>query len=426
MKNLMLIAEKCIRLKWIVAILLFVAFFSGYLYSSGLLRVTGVFKEFDIFFEMDTPRVVQDITVLHEDHSRTRVHPLFVLMTNPVGTQLAKLAGDEEQAAIIINSALGALGVSLAFGFFMRYGHRLIDAVLLAALFGVTTSQFFISSIPDTISLGVVSLVLLYSLFFVSVKEKRVRFLPWFLVGVFTLGVTTTNFVQAGILFFIATLDTLDIKKWGRTILQSMKYGLAVLAATAALALVQKAFYPTAALFFLPQSFSGELTYASTLVLQQPCVVLSYLVHTFLLINIAAPAPRFFTIPGLEHPGVTFAASNDYSLLGWIALSLWVGLMIFSVGRILLQKKHLLFFVGLGICLAFNFLLHSFYGVMPNRIELFLYTGNLTFLLITPLAEAYLPKWENVFRSVLVVLIVLLAINNFQVMQVIVQAMAGS
>ena len=411
--------------RFLLTAVIFLVFFLCYFHTSGLLDVAGAFEEFDILFEMDTPRVIEDMTVFREDHSRTRVHPLYVLMVNPVGLSLVRLVGDEVLAARIINSTLGALGVALAFVFFTRYGRKTIDAAHLASLFGVTTSQFFISSIPDTISLGVVSLVLLYTLFFTSLKEQRVRFLPWFLVGLFTLGVTTTNFVQAGILFFIASLNAMDEKKWVGAILQSLKYSLAVLAVGIVLALVQKAIYPTTALFFLPQTFAGELTYASPLVLQQPRVVLSYLVRTFLLINIAAPAPRFFEIPSLENPGVTFAASNDYSLVGWIALAFWIGLMLFSVGKILIKKKHLLFYVGLSACLAFNFLLHSFYGVTENRIELFLYTGNLTFLVMSPLVEAYMPKWENGFRLALVILVILLAVNNFQAMQEIIQAMAG-
>jgi hypothetical protein len=411
--------------RFLIAFVIFLVFFLGYFYSSGLMEAAGAFNDFDILFEMDTPRAIEDIAIFREDHSRTRVHPLYVLMVNPVGSSLAHLVGDEVLAARILNSVLGALGVALAFVFFQRYGRKTFDAVILASLFGVTTSQFFISSIPDTISLGVVSLILLYTLFFTSLKEKRVRFLPWFLVGLFTLGVTTTNFVQAGILFFIASLNALDEKKWVSAVLQSLKYGFAVLSSAVVLALVQKAIYPTTALFFLPQSFTGELGYASPLIFEQPRMVISYLVRTFLLINIAAPAPRFFEIPGLANPGVTFAASNDYSLVGWIALALWVGLMLFSVGKILLQKKNLLFYVGLSACLAFNFLLHSFYGVTPTRIELFLYTGNLTFLVMTPLAEAYLPKWENIFRILLLVLVVLLAVNNFHAMQAIIHAMAG-
>lgn len=411
--------------RFIFPIAIFVVFFLTYFYASGLMDAAGAFEEFDILFEMDTPRAIEDMTVLREDHSRTRVHPLYVLMVNPVGSSLARLVGDEVLAARIINSALGGLGVSLAFLFFQRYGHNTIDAMILASLFGVTASQFFISSIPDTISLGVVSLILLYTLFFTSLKEKRARFLIWFLVGLFTLGVTTTNFVQAGFLFFIASLNALDEKKWVDLILQSLRYGLVVLAAAVALALIQKEIYPTTALFFLPQTFAGEMGYASPLIFEQPRVVLSYLMRTFLLINITAPAPRFFEIPGLENPGVTFAASSDYSLVGCIALVLWVGLMLFCVGKILIQKKFLLFYVGLGACLAFNFLLHSFYGVTPTRIELFLYTGNLTFLVITPLSEACLPKWEKVFRAALIILISLLAINNYQVMQTIIQAMAG-
>jgi hypothetical protein len=417
--------EHLINTRLILSVAIFLVFLVCYFLTSGLLEKAGAFNDFDILFEMDTPRTIEDMTVFREDHSRTRVHPLYVLMVNPVGTTLARLVGDEVLAARIINSILGALGVALAFAFFTRYGRGTIDALILAALFGVTTSQFFISSIPDTPSLGVVSLILLYTLFFTSLKEQRVHFLPWFLAGLFTMGVTTTNFVQAGILFFVASLNAVAEKKWAKAFFQSLKYGLVVLGAGATLALVQKAIYQTTELFFLPQTFAGELGYASPLIFEQPRVVLSYLVRTFLLINIAAPAPRFFEIPGLGNPGVTFAASSDYSLVGWIALALWVGLMLFSVGKILIQKKHLLFYVGLGACLAFNFLLHSFYGVTPTRIELFLYNGSLTFLVMTPLVEAYLPKWENVFRFLLVVLVILLAVNNFQAMQTIIQAMAG-
>lgn len=407
----------------LIPIALFFIFFSFYFLFSGQLERSGAFDEFDVLFEMDTPRAIEDMAVPREDHSRTRVHPLYVLMVNPIGATLARLVGDEVLAARILNSALGALGVALAFAFLAGYGRSAFDAAALASLFGVTASQFFISAIPDTISLGVVSLILLYTLFFTALKEKKIRYLPWFLAGLFTLGVTTTNFAQAGILFFIANLNAHSKNRISRSILKSALYGLAVLTAGAVLALLQKAIYPTTALFFLPQSFSGELGYASPLLFEQPRVVLSYLVRTFLLINIAAPAPRFFEIPGLQNPGVTFAASSDYSLIGWAAFMLWAGLMLFCIVKILSKKQNLTFFIGLGLCLAFNFLLHSFYGVTETRIELFLYTGNLTFLVMTPLAEAYLPKWENIFRIMLVVLVVLLSINNYQAMQDIIQVM---
>lgn len=406
------------------AAFLFVFFFILYFSISSQLADTGVFEEFDILFEMDTPRVIEDMVVFREDHSRTRVHPLFVLMVNPAGTLLARLVGDEMLAARVINSALGALGVVLAFYFFVRYGRKNSDAAILAALFGTTTSQFFISAIPDTISLAVVSLVLTYSLFFISLKEKKVNFFPWFLVGLFTLGVTTTNFVQTGILFFIATFQSTEDKKLMRSVLRSAIYALAVLAFAVVLSLIQKVIYPTTALFFLPQSFAGELDYASPLIFRQPRVVIVHLIKTFLLINIAAPTPRFFTIHGLSHPGVTFAASHDYSPVGWAAVALWVGLMLLSAMKIIKEKKYLVFFLGLAACLAFNFILHSFYGVTETRIELFLYTGNLTFLVMTPLSEVIIPQEVKLSSAALVLLALLMVLNNFQVLRVIIQAMS--
>lgn len=406
-------------------LILFISFFLFYFITSGMLQSAGAFDEFDILFEMDTPRAIEDMTVLREDHSRTRVHPLYVLMVNPLGNLLARFTGSGVLAARVINSAVGALGVALAYAFFLRLGRKPLDALILASLFGMTTSQYFLSAIPDTHSLAVVSLVLAYGLFFSALKEKKIHFLKWFVAGLFTLGVTTTNFAQAGILFFIACFNAYDGKKLIRAVLQSALYGLAVLAGAVLLALIQKAMYPTTALFFLPASFAGELDYASPLVLQQTRFVLSHLARTFLLINITAPAPRFFTIPGLENPAVTFAASGNYSFIGWVALAFWVGLLLFNAGKILLRKKRFLFYIGLGACLAFNFLLHAFYGVTPDRIELFLYTGNLTFLVLTPLAEGYLPDREKLFRAALVILTISLAINNYGAMRAIIQAMAG-
>jgi len=406
-------------------LILFISFFLFYFFTSCMLQSAGAFKEFDILFEMDTPRAIEDMTELREDHSRTRVHPLYVLMVNPVGTLLARVTSDGILAGRIINGALGALSVALADAFFLRYGRKSVDASLLSSLFGATTSQYFLSSIPDTHSLAVVSLMLAYALFFTSLKEKNVHFIPWFLVGIFTLGITTTNFAQTGILFFIACFNAYDGKKLCGALVQSALYASAVLSAVIILALIQKALYPTTAYFFLPQSFTGELDYTSSLVIHQPRYVLSHLVRTFLLINIAAPVPRFFNIPGLQNPGVTFAASGNYSPIGWVALALWVGLMLFSAGKIFLRKKHLLLYVGLSACLAFNFLLHAFYGVTENHIELFLYTGNLTFLIITPLAEAYLPDMEKYFRVALVILVISLAVNNFQAMRAVILAMGG-
>ena len=421
----MLYENKMTRNQIYAGISLFIVFFCLYFIASGFLEKASAFEEFDILFEMDTPRVIEDMTVFREDHSRTRVHPLFVMMVNPLGTLLTRLTQSGILTARILNSVFGAFGVALAFFFFLRYSRETIDALLLASLFGVSTSQLFLSSIPDTISLAVCSLILTYILFYFSLKSKKIYFLWWFLAGMFSLSVTTTNFAQTAICFFIASLNSSSEKKLLKSVWASVKYGVVVLTAAIGLSLIQKVIYPTTDLFFLPQAYEAEFVYASTLIFQRSRYVVVHLIKNFLMSNIAAPAPMIFEIHGLENPGVTFGASHDYSWIGWVVVILWLGLMLFSVLKILLEKKNLPFYLGLAACLLFNFLLHAFYGVTEKRIELFLYTGNLTFLLITPLAEVFLPGREKLTRVVLVLFILLMAINNILVMKTLIQALGG-
>ena len=48
------------------------------------------FELTNALFQLDTPRVIGDMTVPDSDHSRTKVHPLFVILVNPIGSLIAK------------------------------------------------------------------------------------------------------------------------------------------------------------------------------------------------------------------------------------------------------------------------------------------------------------------------------------------------
>src|ERR687885_776188 len=41
-------------------------------------------QSFDVWFEADSPRVFANMTDRHSDNARTKVHPLFTLITFPI------------------------------------------------------------------------------------------------------------------------------------------------------------------------------------------------------------------------------------------------------------------------------------------------------------------------------------------------------
>ena len=83
-----------------LSLLFIVNIFSNHLVSNG------------VFFNADTARVYDDMTSFEANHYRTKVHPLFVLFTQPFVLVLKKIFG-ELNAVVIFQAFIGALCVVL-------------------------------------------------------------------------------------------------------------------------------------------------------------------------------------------------------------------------------------------------------------------------------------------------------------------------
>jgi hypothetical protein len=402
----------------IVAIGIFLAFFSLYFSFSLLLAQTGSFSNYSIFFEIDTPRVIGDMTIFDANHYRTKVHPLFVLLINPIGTLLTHILKSQLVTAIFLNSFFGALGVVLAFFYVKLMTESVYSASLLACFFGVTTSQFFLSVNPETASLSICSLMVTYILFLSAVKYKRDNFLLWVFAGILTLAITTTNFVQTFICFTIFSFMRSNLKKRPLyTFVRVMVFLVCVVTCVALFSKIQKIIYPSSSLFYAVDSYAEDFLYTSLLIFRSPLVVISQLLKHSFLVNIIAPFPDFFSI-GLDQPAITFSHSLNYTLMGWLAVVLWFIVLVMSAVHAIRQKQEVPLIVGFAfaVCLLFNFAFHSIYGLgVSGEFEYFLYTGNFSFLAFSSLAYTPL-RSKAVYHIVLGILIILAGINNATVL----------
>ena len=140
----------------ILAGLLFLLFFSFYFgFSYQLVYKTPIAEYDDILFEIDTARSIIDMTVFSGYHYRTEVHPIYVLLVNPIGELIGRILPSNEMTAVFINVFFGAIGVSLAYLVLRLTNTKTITALLAALLFGFSASQFYLSIIPDTASLAI-------------------------------------------------------------------------------------------------------------------------------------------------------------------------------------------------------------------------------------------------------------------------------
>lgn len=409
-----------------VAAGLFTCFLSVYFTTSNLLAKTHVFEQYNVLFEIDTPRVIGDLTESSANHYRTSVHPIYVLMMNPLGSLLKNMLGSSVLAAIFINSFFGAVAVGLIFCLFILLRMDIINAALLSILFGMSTSQLVFSVVPDTPSLAICSLLFTHLLFLVSLQQRKKYLVLWVVGGVFSLGVTTTNFVQTLICFVLSAQGICKSKSRQSIVLQTGLFLILVVGVTILLSLIQKFLYPSTTLFFTFGAYSLEKPYVSLLVLSQPLKVIIELMKNFFLINVIAPLPRVFTMPETALSAMSFSGVWTFTLSGCLAASLWLFALTRGVSGIVFgQRKISVFCLGIVSCLVFNVVLHCFYGVASeDQIELFIYTGNVTFLVLLFLGQSMLLK-QLFTRVLLAALIFGVGFNNFIVMKKIISVASG-
>lgn len=401
----------------LVAFLLQALFFAYYFSLSITLEKTQIFNEFDLLFELDPPRAIADLADFHGDHYRTTVHPIYVLLTNPGGSLLSLIVGSKMKAALMLNAFWGALGVVLAFLFFHSFSKQLMPSLLLALLFGLSMAQVLLSAIPDTASLAVCSLIFTYILFLKGLQKKEIWYKWWIVAGILSFGVTITNFAQTAICFAILvyTLQEDKSKLW-QLAWKYLRYGLWVVGLSVVLAGLQKLIYPSAGLFFLPNALLDEKDFSTFLIFDHPLLVIQQEIKHFFLVNIVAPYPDTYFMPNQDAPAITFSTSWNYTVVGWIALAVWLAVLVIGVLASWGVKNLQAFFLGLALCLLFNAALHSVYGGGEKEgvVEYFLYSGNFTFLVLAFLSPLGLSK-NRWIPFLILAAVVLVGLSNWMV-----------
>jgi hypothetical protein len=366
-----------------VALSFFAASFAVYLAVGQALAPSRMFGRADLALGTDVPRVIADLTRFEANHYRTKVHPLFVILLNPPGLLLKELLGAPRPAALLLNAAFGALGVALFHALLRSSGVAQTRAALWTALFGLSSSQLFFGSVPETYVFSGASLLLLF-LLFVRGRAKGAAFLA---AGVFSFGMTLTNL--AVVLWLRARAADWSRGPWP-LVPRLLGFTTALVGLTAALAMLQASWYPRARLFFGPSALREEAQYAflpgSAPALAQR---LASLGANALLFNLAAP--RLVVLKGGQrYPVTAFAppALDALRPLGAAHAALWGAALVTAASWAARQRLHRqLAAQALLGCLGFHLVLHFFYGETP-----FLYSCQFTFALIALAALAAEPR----------------------------------
>lgn len=178
---------------------IFILFFVFYIFLGLCISYTINFDT-NLFFGADNARVFFDLTDIQYNHYRMKVHPLFLIFTEPIVLILNGFVNNKGLSVIILESFIGACSIVFLFCTLkeLEIEDKLIKAITL--LYGFSFSMMMFSSIPETFIFA--GLGLIYYWYFVLKVSKKMcsyhRSINILLVifGVINFGMTLTNYMS--------------------------------------------------------------------------------------------------------------------------------------------------------------------------------------------------------------------------------------
>jgi hypothetical protein len=382
------------RRKWMDAVILLVlAVGAGFGSLQGARHLDHVISVHDTWewFEADIPRVYGNMTNRASNHKRTKVHPLFSLMSFPPVYVLRKVVGIQPATAVkIVFALVASLWVSALYILLRLVGCLRSDAVLFCVLGAVSAASMFWFVIPETYPFG--SLSILVGLIVVGLAKYRS--LPaWLYISssALTLSITLTNWM-------VGILATFANYPWKR----SLQLTVNAFCIVVLLWGVQKFIFPSA------QFFIGDREEAMYILLPESggplYVLMSFLFHTMVMPAIKVvnrpDSPDLLMTTQLSLPG-------SGSIWGTIAVALWASLISLGLWALFAVKEHRQLRVVLGATLLGQLALHVLYGP-----ETFLYALDFGPLLVVLAAFGALTRARLLALVLAGTLVISAGINN--------------
>ncbi len=362
-----------------------------------------------VLFEADAGPWMTILASPEGDVVNRSVHPLTLLIIRPLVRLVAGFMGEYwSLGGMLVSAAMGGLCVFMAWLFIKRATNSKTYAFIFAVLLGSTATHLLFGSLTENYIFGAAALIF----FFLLIQADEKRFSVLIPAGLVLFGITITNIAQGVIgLFF---------NKFGfRRLVQ---YTVLVVASSVLLTTVTSALYrDTQTFFFVPADLAFEFNFVK----KDQDIPTSNFVgkiqvasRTMFLFDAVGPTPIEAISKKPPFPTIdlkTFDIRENrlasYKGLGNIPLALWLILLagsFLAFAKNIRSSKHVPLMLGLLGTLAFNFLMHLFYGT-----ELFLYTPYwmyaLVFFIALALSEFADKKW---FESTLTIFLLVLMVNN--------------
>lgn len=385
-------------------------FFFGFYLSLGWASTSLYGKQFTFFFADAYKWVDLNWSKYHKGS-----HPLMLMFVEVFGFIRAFSHWIPPlKLAVVLNSFFGAFSLFLASLFFWNYTQKYVQTILLTVVLGLTTSHLLFSVFLESYGLSAASIIANYALLIICLNQRKPYWIAWIIVGVFSFGVTITNFAQTIICFGVLLFF---VKKDNRWVTIAEYIGTVIFLAFV-LSVVQNKLYGGET-FYAPSASGREMVWIRTTFFSEPLLIIPEIIKHFFLVNFvsASPFPEQ-VLPGQKIIFSFFDRPLQYSFWGWIGTLVWLFILILGFYRNLVSpiqkpsEEQTFLSVAVFLSLLLNMVFYSIF----NTEEMFIYTCHFTFL-VWVLATPRSLLNTRYFSIAIILLIVFMGINNLSVLR---------
>ena len=353
----------------------------------------------DGWFNNDTTRTFDDMSVYEADHHRTNLHPLIVALTMPIVYLVRTVFSVDPVTAVrLVLAGLTFLWFGSLYLLFRLIRIRRFDAILFTVLAGSSASAMFWFVMPETYPFG--SYTLLLGLLLAAVAEYRQLSPLWYVgVGLLTLGITVTNWM-------VGIIATIVNYPWRKSLVILVQTYLLMVALVIAQKLIFPAFNAGFIKLFLTAGDEAESTTSGTEALYGGALnqIKCFIFDTIVLPKINLLDNQFAIGSKMS---VALSPPGSATVWGSVAVVLWIALFSLGLWALFTLKQNRKFRLILGLSLLGQLALEMLYGD-----ERFVHSIHFLPFLIVVAALSTLTKARVLALVLAAALVVSAGVNN--------------
>lgn len=314
-------------------------------------------RNYNLLFESDTARVIGDMTKYDFPHARTNLHPLFVMLTEPIFFLVNAIFINKMLSLIIISSLVTSLTVFFIYKILSLYGSTKSLKTLLCLCYLFSFANYIFTAGIELYNIATLCLVLLwyyvlkkYPDFGNKLSNPKLFILIVF--GILNFSITITNvFIFFIIIFFLLVFKKINFKNAFFAV-------LIVIIATFELSVLQKLLWHNTETIISSRN-TEEITYSSFSI--TPHKILNVLKNNYYYAFIGNDShleSNNHKVYDRTNYVISFNNKNNHLTIGVVATFY----ILFLIVLIRNYKKQLFVNLCLTFAILFNTILHIFYG----------------------------------------------------------------